>query len=601
MDFFKVKVLSIRKYTFSVLMIIGLSFGLTACFGIPDAAPPEETGAIGTVKGKLLDSMSQLPIVGAKIDLGSATDAEGVYSIDNVVITFDGANNIRDALYKVKIDLRNVTSPINMVDTSVTPRYPDYSYDITSVQFSTATSTSTSTRVTYLKENVDFNVGKLAATISGVVADRNTLLPVSQDYTVNLISLGSSGNGVNEQQVGSAQTDANGGFTFANIESFRRFRIESYNLAQTFRGSLSLTAPADGVTRNLSVATNDAILVASTDTLSPTIINVTPQRDADIAPAPVEVIFTFSEPILQTANTSTSPSVATGLYNTVVVNYTGDKASNVTSSLSSNITRSLSWNALFTQLKVTIPTLAPASKYTVDLTPANALLMDLNGNALDNTNDRRLLSFTTNGAITPNPPGLVTVVNNASINYDSTSVVLDWLPVSGAKAYNVYRATSSLGATGQLQLIGGSPSTLISGYTDTLPANSFIAGQNKLSYTYQVRSVSADNIESDASPEVIAQDTIAPTATIPNMRLAVYTITFSEPVSEVLAVNPDNYILTMGTASAVPSVMSAVLNAGLNIVTLTLNATIASGNVLTVTKVRDIAGNEIVGVPMTFN
>lgn len=236
----------------------------------------------------------------------------------------------------------------------------------------------------------------------------------------------------------------------------------------------------------------------------------------------------------------------------------------------------------------------------MDITPANALFKDLNGNALDNTNDKRVLNFTTNGATTPAAPGAISAVNSSSLNYNSPTVLLDWLPVSGAKGYNVYRAQNLPGLPGQLQLIGTAPSTLTSDFTDTLPAAKFVSGQNKLIYTYVVTSVSADNLESVASPSLTVQDTVVPTATIPTGLAATYTITFSEPVDEISATTLGNYLLTQGGAGAVPLITSAVLNAGLTTVTLTLNSSTLAGNVLAVSNVKDIAGNVMATTLRTF-
>jgi Bacterial Ig-like domain len=577
----------------SFAVVAGLVLGLSGCFDTKeDTTTPLSTG---TIQGKLIDSFTLQPVVGASVNIGgtvASTNTEGQYVLSNIQIPLDATNNIKAATYRVTVDLRNVTSPLNMAGATAPQRYPDFSYDLISLSFANANSSTSTTPVNYLLSNVDFRVGKQAAKINGIVADKNTRLPVAGGYTVKLFALGSSGGSGNESLAGSTLTDAYGAFTFANIETLRNFRIDSWNQDQTFRGSQTVTAPAEGITRTLSVQTNDAVLVASTDTLAPTIISVTPQMDSDIAPAPVDVVFTFSEPILQTADTSTSPSVVTGLYNKVDVKFMGAKAS--------NIARSLAWNSTFTQLTISIPSLAASSKYTVDLTPANALLVDLNGNALNNTTDKRVLNFTTNGSTTPVAPALITLANNSSLNYNSPTVLLNWLPVSGAKAYNVYRAQNFPGAAGQLQLVGSNPSTLTSDFSDTLPAGSFVSGQNNLTYTYVVKSVSADNIESAASPAVTAQDNVAPTATIQPGLAASYIITFSEPVDEVSAVTLSNYVLVQGVAGSVPVVSGAVLNAGLSTVTLTLSENTATGNILTITGVKDIAGNTMTGASRTF-
>lgn len=584
----------------AVILLLGMVLGLSGCFDTKLDTPSLSSG---TIQGKLTDIVTQQPVVGASVTIGTSTaitGPDGQYSMSNIVIPLDASNNIKSASYKIVLDLRNVTSPVNMSSSTATPRYPDFSYDRTALSFATATISSTTTPATYLLDNVNFKIGKLAATITGAVADKVTLLPVAAGYTVNLVSLGalsaasgSSGAGtLSETTVGSTTTDANGAFTFANIESLRTFRIDAWNPDQTFRGSQSVTAPADGGNITLATQTGNAVLVASTNTLAPTIISVTPQMDANIAPAAANVVFTFSKPILQTPDTSTSPSVATGLYNKLVVNYVG--------ATTSTITHSLAWNSTFTQLTISIPSLAASSKYTVDLTPANALFVDLNGTALNNTVDRRVLNFTTSGAAAPVAPAAVTVVNSTSLNYNSPTVLLNWLPASGAKAYNVYRAQNYPSAAGQLQLVGSNPSTLTSDFTDTLPAASFVSGQNKLTYSYVVTSVSADNIESAASPAVTAQDNVVPTATIPAGLAASYTISFSEPVDEISATILSNYALALGSAGSVPTVTSAVLNAGLTTVTLTLSGSTAAGNILTISGVKDIAGNTMASANRTF-
>lgn len=602
-----------RVSALAVAALLGLSFGLSGCQG-PKGDPGPAASAQqpkGTIQGSLRDSVTQQPIVGALVDIGVATattNAQGEFVMTNVVVPVDANNNVNAASYPVNINLRNVSSPVNMASATATPRYPDFFYQTIPVTFTPLyTGTGTATPLTGLVATVDFLVGKLAANITGVVADNVTKQPVAAGFTVKLVSLGSSnsatgsgGTGALENIVGSTTTDASGNFTFANIESLQNFRIDAWNAAQTYRGTANVTSPADGQTRTLSIQGNTAVLVASTDVLAPTIISVTPEQNADIAPAATDVVFTFSEPILQTAETSTSPSVAAGLYNTVAVNFNGAKAS--------NIARSLSWNATSTQLTVTIPALAASSKYSVSLAGTGTALKDASNNVVTNiaTAGKGVLAFTTNGSTTPVAPATVTVTNSASLNYNSPTVLLNWLPVSGAKAYNVYRAQNFAGAIGQLQLIQpivGQPSTLTSNFSDAVPNTPtfpFVSSQNMLTYTYVVRSLSADNVESADSAAVPAQDTVVPTATIPGGLAATYTITFIEPVDEATATTLANYALTIGAAASVPVISSAVLNANLTTVTLTLSAATVAGNTLTITGVKDIAGNAMTVATRVF-
>ncbi|MDO8262932.1 MAG: Ig-like domain-containing protein [Gallionella sp.] len=605
-----------RVSTLAVAALLGLSFGLSGCQGPKGDTGPAASAQqpTGTIQGSLRDSVTQQPIVGALLDIGVATattNAQGEFVMRNVVVPVDANNNVNAASYPVNINLRSVSSPVTMASATATPRYADFFYQTIPVTFTPLYSSTTATPVTGLIATVDIMVGKLAANITGVVADSVTKQPVAAGFTVKLVSLGSTnsatgngGTGALENIVGSTTTDASGGFTFANIESLQNFRIDAWNAAQTYRGTANVAAPADGQTRTLSIQGNTAVLVASTDILAPTIISVTPEQNADIAPAATDVVFTFSEPILQTADTSTSPSVATGLYNTIAVNFNGAKAS--------NIARSVSWNATSTQLTVTIPALAASSKYSVSLAGTGTVLKDLNSNVVTNiaTAGKGVLAFTTNGSTTPAAPAAVTVTNGASLNYNSPTVLLDWLPVSGAKAYNVYRAQNFAGAAGQLQLIlpvvpVATPpvSTLTSNFSDAVPNTPtfpFVSSQNKLTYTYVVRSVSADNVESADSTAVPAQDAVVPTATIPAGLAATYTITFIEPVDEATATTLANYALTQGVAASAPIINNAVLNANLTTVTLTLSAATVTGNTLTITGVKDIAGNAMTGAARTF-
>ncbi|MBK6756515.1 MAG: hypothetical protein IPG70_02220 [Moraxellaceae bacterium] len=146
-------------------------------------------------------------------------------------------------------------------------------------------------------------------------------------------------------------------------------------------GQEDVRSPADGQVKTLLIQrAADAppgpdlrtVFVATTDTLAPRVLKTTPENGSEIAPGSnVTVKFAFSEPIRQTAATKglTPSSAATSLYNLIQVNFLGAKAG--------NIAHSLSWNAAFTELTVTIPTVAAASNYRVDLRPAVGILQDV--------------------------------------------------------------------------------------------------------------------------------------------------------------------------------------------------------------------------------
>lgn len=610
MSIFRVSAFSLRSLSsaLAAFAFLGLLIGLSGCKGPKGDPGPAASVTVqqptGTIEGLIIDAVTKQPIVGAVVDIGVATattNTDGQFVFRNIVVPVDANNNAKALEYRATVNLRSVTSPVNMGSTTATPRYPDFYYGVIPITFTqlytSASGVTTATPVTGLIANVTFTPGKLAATITGTVADSVTLQPVAAGYTVNLVSpapgssnsaTGTGGSGGTENVVDSTTTGAGGTFTFANVESLKNFRIDAWNTAQTFRGSVAVTAPADGETKILSVQANNTVLVASTDVLAPTIISVTPENNADIAAsvANQNVVFTFSEPIQQNAyakalSASAIPTGGTGLYNDVTVSYLGAKAG--------NITHTLSWNATFDQLTVNIPGLAGSSKYSVVIAPANQLV--------DNSNNALVLAagigsgtlnFTTNGSATPAAP-TITLVNAAGL--DSTGIpVLDWPPISGAKAYNVYRTATIGGISGPPVLL--TPQALVSNFTEAA-ALPFTSNQNKVTYDYVVKSVGADNQESAASNLISAQDAVLPTIIAQAAAGSTVTLTFSEPMDEVSAETTGNYVLTRALAPAAPALSTAVYNVATNQVVLTFAAalTIDANNSLTVTTVKDISGN----------
>ncbi len=203
------------------------------------------------------------------------------------------------------------------------------------------------------------------------------------------------GTGANEHVVAMLTTGADGAFSFDKIESLQLFRIDVVNADGTERGSELVKSPADDQVKALliqragvlpadgaTLPADDAadlrtVFVSTTDTLAPRVLKTTPENGSEIAPGSnVTVKFAFSEPILQTpATKGLTPSSAAGsLYNLIQVRFLGAKVG--------NIAHSLSWNATFTELTVTIPTVAAASNYQVNLRPAAGILQDVQQNPI---------------------------------------------------------------------------------------------------------------------------------------------------------------------------------------------------------------------------
>ncbi|MFA6015104.1 MAG: Ig-like domain-containing protein [Gallionellaceae bacterium] len=491
---------------------------------------------VGTLQGVLIDAMTQQPIVGAIVDVGlsrATTNADGQFVLANLP-----ANNAGTLTgnYEVSINLKGVTSPVNMADITIKNRYPDFVFQQAVVSYVS----DVGHPLTGVAKGYQFAVGKLAATISGEVTDENGR-PVAAGYKVTLHSAQSAQNsatgGISGQQnavsgvvntdstsgnvVSTATTDASGKFTFANIEAGGKFTLSAQDIAYTVFGELALTAPAEMATRTLSFQNGDSIVVKSTDSISPKVVSVTPEHNSDITPGATDVVFTFSEPIKQTTVVKDiSPSNPNGLYSLVDVNFIGAKPR------ASNMEHSMAWSSDRKQLTVSLPVMGASSMYTVDISRAQAELKDDAGNSVaaiaggaTKYSTNLAVDFTTKGGATVAAP-VIALVNDASINAASTTTgaavkpTLDWLPVSGAKGYKVYRTMSQVwGATTishPTELI--TPTTITStNFTDTFAGLDYVENTDiKLTYSYSVRSVNSDAIESAASNAVTADDMVAP-------------------------------------------------------------------------------------------
>lgn len=627
---FKKEVTTLRVNKLALAVALGLSLGLAGCgddksvatsVGVPN---PNALMPTGTIQGRLTDTVTNEPIVGAVVDIGVAkatTSETGQFVISNVPATADSATGTVGGAYQVTVDLRQVKVPTNGA------KYPDFSYTTAAVNYTSlndgsndAAGTSSSnhdTPVTGLVAPINVKVGKLAAGIKGVVANNVTLAPVGAGYTVKLVSLGDvpnensavsgkGGTGALENVVATVTTDANGAFSFDKIESLRNFRIDAMSANGAELGQEDVRSPADGQVKTLLIQrAADAppgpdlrtVFVATTDTLAPRVLKATPENGSEIAPGSnVTVKFAFSEPILQTpATKGLTPSSAAGsLYNLIQVRFLGAKVG--------NIAHSLSWNATFTELTVTIPTVAAASNYQVNLRPAVGILQDVQQNPItfDLARNEGLVNFTTNGSPTPAVVNTLAVTNRDTLNSFGSPIV-DWLPVSGAKEYNVYRATSLAGgAYGAFERIA---TVTNSDFTDTV---NFVDLDLKVSYKYMVRPVSRDNIESADSTSVagtdIAQDDTPPSVAPVNMATNDKTVTvfFDEPMDEASAETLTHYVLaaTTGadapaTAPTIPALSSAIYDRLTESVRLTYASGVPAGTTLTVTGVTDVAGKVV--------
>jgi hypothetical protein len=484
-----------------------------------------------------------------------------------------------------------------MTNAATAPRYPDRKF---TMPVNPGTTTAATTH--------DFRVGKLSATIQGVVGDSNLLTIGGAIVELLDNTVGTAGN-----LIRSTTSDAGtGGFVFAGVEAGANYRLMGRTSDSVMQGSVAIGELSDNQTLSLPLGGTPALLLTSTDTYSPRIISVSPENNADIAPGTVSVIFTFNEPIRQNSYSIPNPSVLDNIYNDINVSYGGMKAAG-------NYSHTISWNTAFDVLTVIIPDTGVSSKFTVDLSllsPVGATILgklkDNAGNGLESSpvlTAGNLLAFTTNGGALAAPPVILST-DAPGLDWNATSVTLDWQPVIGAtKGYNIFRSARTSGIVEPFILIAGPVAA--STYTDSLGLSGFNLlplPETAQSYVYRVASVNSDLIESSPSNELTVRDVVAPsvvgtagicvspggnslTITTPATTTVngQVEITFSEPLETIAAENLNNYIGT--------GISGAKLTAPTTVV-LDFSAPITCANTNTVTVdvgITDVAGNALSG------
>jgi hypothetical protein len=518
----------------------------------------------GTIQGKVLDSSTREPIVNAIVTIGLAaavTNAQGQYVLANVPATTDALNGTIVGQYDMTVDLRAVNSPVKMATaaSATNPHYPQFTYQNANVKFtslndsspcpdSSTSSTDVSnncgtnntnhdTPVDGLVSNQDVQVGKLDANIQGVVAGcGNTNPDFTNDFftpvpnaIVNLVSYSADISGSNsttgsDHVVATATADASGVFVFNNIEANRSFTIQAFDATPPTKQNLSysVSSPDDGQTKYLQVQQSTAVHICPIDSHGPSIIAVSPEPGSDLTAGAQTVVFTFSEAVANTATiASTDPSNQDGLINNgyLEVQYDGAKGT--------GIPYTAAWTAPDTLTVTFDAATGTSSLYHVALAGLDKLV-DASGNGGDagncpnNTGANWPVSvsggpytcvvyFSTNGGATPGTP-VLTLVNSASLDEGgSTTGIFDWLPVSGAKTYNLYCTVSeNFGAGPQVGATtreNGSP--LLS--SDDQVDFSFVEFNHvPLTYDCYVKGVNSDGVEGPPSISVPVADVIGP-------------------------------------------------------------------------------------------
>ncbi len=591
------KISSVR-YVGWVFRLLLIAVVMTGCGGsIPTPTSDSNTTPV-TLQGQLKDAVTGEPIIGAQILIGTrtaTTDSNGRYQIANYPANSSGGV-ARD--YQATITLTGVTSPLNMTDVATLPRYPDRTFKMPLVAGAT---TATTTH--------DFAVGKLSATIQGVVGDTNLLTLGGANVELQDNTTGMAGNVVR-----TTTSDAvTGAYSFVNVEAGVNYLLVGHTSDWTMQGNVTTATLADNQTLQLPLGSPSALLLSGVDSYSPRVIQVSPENNADVTPGSLDVVLTFNEPIRQNAYSVPNPSVLDNIYHDINVSYGGKKASG-------NYAHTMSWNATFDVLTINLSATGISSIFTVDLSllsPTSPTVMgklqDNAGNKLENSPvlTANVLSFTTNGGVPASPPVILSP-NASGLDRNATSVTLDWQPAYGAtKGYNIYRSTRNSLAPGAEPFVLLAGPVTASTYTDTFALSGFnllASSEVAQSYVYRVTSINSDLIESAPSNEVTVSDVVQPTpvgtagiCVAPGGNSLTVTspvtvtangqvqFTYSEPMDVIAAETVGNYIGTNISAAKLTSPTTVVLDFSAPITCVNTNTVILDVGIT------DVAGNALTG------
>jgi len=663
----------IRKFkTISLLgLVFILAFGMIGCGDDSNTSAvtnpnPNTLNPTGTIQGILTDACTAEPIVNAVIDIGlsrATTTSTGQFVIHNVPVTSQTTvSGSFSGTYQVTIDMRNVTSPVKMTHADTTVKYGDFYFTTANVLFSSLDDTNGSnagggsgsnhdTPVTGIVASKSLQVGKMATTITGVVAGCDSsgfaadFYALKEGATVLLLSnSGSSADdtasGNSGNLVASAMTDANGAFTFANVEAGQSFILKAISADGMAEDTSSFSTLCDNLTTSLVLQKSSALHLCTTDIHGPDIIAQSVENGADVGISDTQAVtFTFSEAVKSTAYTSLAVSAVGNLLEDIDVKWEDNKL--ITGGTQNNVPFTAAWNTEMTQLAVTFKTVS-SGRYWVRIKNISANLTDANmlsagsgictddddvpaawavtGDADGATDDDPTVYFTTSGGLAVTAP-IIAITNATNINWNS-AVLLDWLGVSGAKGYNVYRTKTEVWSTGSVSdefvLLTSTPITT-AGYSDTPGATFVENGITKLTYTYTVTAVNSDNEESADSNAVVASDVIGPQISTLALKAgetlvfpgtdglsdtAVYILTFNEPVDEASVEAATLSIIDDAGAisDARPVVTGAPVMASPTTVEITLTLTNPTGagdtysglwSLASSDNVLDVAGNNI--------
>ncbi len=592
---------------FTLMLLVGLVFqGCVTDTTTPVTAPQTKVAPAqkATITGKIIDGCTMNAIQGAVISFGNdgvvsstTSDPSGSFAFSDVPVgryqTISG-NIVFSGTYNLTASLVN----FNKAEKDSTKRYRDYYYNTVTITF---TSVADSTGLLGLVGSINFVITNTNTLIQGSVVDMN-MQPVANaqvvlfDQTINP--------GV---ALAITRTNASGLYTFYNVDNGIVVSVVAKSTDGKLQGNLgAFTLPCNVPFDSLRPqVTAEQLMLTASDNVAPYVIAISPENTADVSPTNLQIVYTFSEPIKQTAYTNTALGLGYGtIMDDIKVNYDGLKKT------AAAITFTASWDPTFTVLTLTPQGLVGSAKYSVDATTAfnSGKLKDVANNAVVNNaniiGDFEVLNFTTaGGSATPTAPTLTrrSVPGvYGPLDYSGGTVDFEWNYDANARSYNMYRSING----GSYDLLVSNlqttqyQTTITALYTGSLP-NPLGPG----SVSYRITALSKDLVESSASNVITVVDQVKPRliyfpapAAAPGTNNWIYTVGFSEPLALAAAETVTNY--SMSTFGGVSYNINSATYAGFDgtryIVYLyvTSSAAPVAGYTLTAgANVTDLAGN----------
>ncbi len=493
----------------------------------------------------------------------------------------------------------------NSAQTDPNKEYRGTYYDTVTVVFTSVGQNvvrNDSSEVAGLVGKVKLSISYLNTTLSGQVVDQymqpvqNALVTLYDETVVP---------GVEYKQ---ATTAADGSYQFTGIDNGLSIELKAVSQDGSLQGTLGpLTLPAsvnpivDSLRSNV---TAEQLMVTPAATVSPFVTGITPEDNSDVAPN-TPIVYSFSEPIRQTAYTQTGLPVGDStMIDNIVLTFNGMKKTD------GAVNFTVQWNSTFSQLTITPQGLSGSARYSLDMRTVLGKLTDAALHKLVNNpnivGDFEVFNFTTVGT-TP-MPGVPVVTREFvpgsynDLDYTGGWVELQWGYDANARSYNVYKS------------VDGSPYQLDSEnvYAIQFAQNtgSLVVPLNSLnplsagSVSYEVSAVSKDLVETAPSNAITITDQVDPkllnaaiAPVVGDTNTYTYTLYFSEPLTISTAENIGNYVFSGTGGVTITKTAAHYLGNDVGTtytmveISVTTSAPLGTGYTLTVTGVTDLAGN----------